>query len=244
MKQKLLAVLANTALTGNVYEMKLSGIADADIRPGQFVNVKAGNQFLRRPISVCDAEGDTLTLVYRVNGEGTLAMSRLQPGESADVLLELGNGYDLSSAGQHPLLVGGGVGIPPLYYLAKELKKQGIRPSVILGFNTVSELFYETAFRAVCDDVTVTTADGSYGVKGFVTDALPEECTHTYACGPLPMMKALYRALPVSGQFSLEERMGCGFGACMGCSVQTKTGNKRVCKEGPVFRKEDLLWED
>lgn len=244
MKQKLLTVTANTALTEHVYEMKLSGIADADIRPGQFVNVKTGNQFLRRPISVCDAQADILTLVYRVNGEGTLAMSRLQPGETVDVLLELGNGYDLAPAGDHPLLVGGGIGVPPLYYLAKELKKQGVQPSVILGFNTASEIFYEDAFKAVCDDVRVTTADGSYGVKGFVTDALPEECSHSYACGPMPMMKALYKALPVSGQFSLEERMGCGFGACMGCSIKTKSENRRVCKDGPVFRKEDLLWED
>ena len=244
MKQKLLTVLANTALTETVFEMKLSGIADANIRPGQFVNIKTEGDYLRRPISVCDAEGDVLTLVYRVVGSGTAKMSAWKPGNTADVLLELGNGYDLSPAGERPLLVGGGVGVPPLYYLAKELNKQGARPSVVLGFNTASEQFYEEQFRAVCEDVKVTTADGSYGIKGFVTDALPEECTQFYACGPLPMLKALYKGLPADGQFSLEERMGCGFGACMGCSIKTKTGNKRVCKDGPVFRKEDLLWED
>ena len=244
MKQKLLTVLANTALTENVFEMKLSVIADADIRPGQFVNIKTEGDYLRRPISVCDAEDDVLTLVYRVAGSGTAKMSAWKPGQTADVLLELGNGYDLSPAGERPLLVGGGVGVPPLYYLAKELNKQGARPSVVLGFNTASERFYEEQFKAVCDDVKVTTADGSYGIRGFVTDALPAECTQFYACGPLPMLKALYKALPADGQFSLEERMGCGFGACMGCSIKTKTGNKRVCKDGPVFRKEDLLWED
>ena len=244
MKQKLLTVLANTALTENVFEMKLSGIADADIRPGQFVNVNTEGDYLRRPISVCDAEGDVLTLVHRVVGSGTAKMSVWKPGCTADVLLELGNGYDLSLAGEHPLLAGGGVGVPPLYYLAKELNRQGIRPSVVLGFNTASERFYEEQFKAICDDVKVTTVDGSYGIKGFVTDALPAECTQFYACGPLPMLKALYKGLSADGQFSLEERMGCGFGACMGCSIKTKTGNKRVCKDGPVFRKEDLLWED
>ncbi len=244
MKQKLLTVFANTALTENVYEMKLSGIADADIRPGQFVNVKTEGDYLRRPISVCDAEGAVLTLVYRVVGSGTAKMSAWKPGHTADVLLELGNGYDLSLAGEHPLLAGGGVGVPPLYYLAKELNRQGIRPSVVLGFNTASERFYEEQFKAICDDVKVTTVDGSYGIKGFVTDALPAECTQFYACGPMPMLKALYKGLSADGQFSLEERMGCGFGACMGCSIKAKTGNKRVCKDGPVFRKEDLLWED
>lgn len=244
MKQSLLTVVSNSALTSNVYELKLSGIEGMNIRPGQFVNVKTDGNYLRRPISVCDAEGDILTLVYRVAGAGTAEMSTWQVGKKADVLIELGNGYDLSAAGDHPVLIGGGVGIPPLYYLAKELKKQGKTVSAVLGFNTASERFYEEAFREVCDDVSVTTADGSYGVKGFVTDALPEHPTCSYACGPMPMMKALYRTLACEGQFSLEERMGCGFGACMGCSIQTKSGNKRVCKDGPVFRKEDLLWED
>lgn len=244
MKQSLLTVISNNALTSNVYELKLSGIEGMNIRPGQFVNVKTAGNYLRRPISVCDAEGDILTLVYRVAGAGTAEMSTWQVGKIADVLTELGKGYDLSAAGDHPVLIGGGVGIPPLYYLAKELKKQGKTVSAVLGFNTASERFYEEAFREVCDDVSVTTADGSYGVKGFVTDALPEHPTCSYACGPMPMMKALYCALACEGQFSLEERMGCGFGACMGCSIQTKSGNKRVCKDGPVFRKEDLLWED
>ncbi len=244
MKQKILTVSSIHALTDTMYEMKLSGIAGMNILPGQFVNVKAEGFFLRRPISVCDAQGDILTLVFRTVGAGTAAMSRLSEGMGVDTLCELGNGYDLSCAGTHPLLVGGGAGVPPMLYLAKELKKQGIDAAVILGFNTASEIFYEEEFRGIASDVKVTTADGSYGIKGFVTNALPEICTHAYACGPLPMMKALYRALSCDCQFSLEERMGCGFGACMGCSIQTKAGAKRVCKDGPVFRKEDLLWED
>ena len=244
MRQVTYTIESNGSLTGGVYRATLRGDTSDITRPGQFVNIKTEGDYLRRPISVCDAEGDVLTLVYRVVGSGTAKMSAWKPGNTADVLLELGNGYDLSPAGERPLLVGGGVGVPPLYYLAKELNKQGARPSVVLGFNTASERFYEEQFKAICDDVKVTTADGSYGIKGFVTDALPEECTQFYACGPLPMLKALYKGLPADGQFSLEERMGCGFGACMGCSIKTKTGNKRVCKDGPVFRKEDLLWED
>ena len=244
MKQKRLKIESNRSLNETVYEMKLSGIRGAAIRPGQFVNLKLDGLFLRRPISVCDAEGDLLTLVYRTVGKGTDQMSRMKPGEVIDTLLELGNGYDLSAAGEQPLLIGGGVGVPPLYALAKNLIESGKEVTAILGFNTASDVFYENEFRTLGAKVTVTTADGSYGTKGFVTDAMPETSSFFYACGPMPMLKAVYHKTNGSGQFSLEERMGCGFGACMGCSILTRNGTKRVCKEGPVFYKEDLAWDD
>ena len=234
MKNLQFTIKENKALTDTVYEMKLSGDT-AGIVPGQF--------FLRRPISVCDCEAGMLTLVYKTVGRGTEAMAGLKPGETLDLLTNLGNGYDLSTAGAAPLLVGGGVGVPPLYYLAKTLVNAGKTPTVILGFNTEEEIFYEKEFKALGCAVTVTTADGSYGVKGFVTDAFPDAYSYVYACGPKPMLKAVYNK-PGDGQFSFEERMGCGFGACMGCSCKTKTGYKRVCKEGPVFYKEEILWED
>ena len=241
MKQTLLKILENMPLTDTVWRMTLVG-ETGENRPGQFVNVRLDGLFLRRPISVCDCENGVLTLVYKVVGRGTDAMTKLAPGEELDVLTCLGNGYCLDRAGDSPLLIGGGVGVPPMYMLAKELVKRGKAVSVILGFNTADEIFYEDEFLALGCDVTVTTADGSYGVKGFVTDALPEKCSYYYACGPLPMLKAVVKSVPTSGELSLEERMGCGFGACMGCSIETKNGPKRVCKEGPVFRGEELLW--
>ena len=244
MKQKQLKIISNNPLTASVYQMKLEGLEDAFIKPGQFVNLKTGPQFLRRPISVCDVEGDVLTLVYRAAGAGTKWLSRRLPGETVDALLELGNGYDTFVSGEAPVLIGGGVGVPPLYFLARNLVHEGFTPTVILGFNTVGECFYETEFKMLDIPVHVTTADGSYGIKGFVTDAMPETYSYFYACGPLPMLKALYKTTTTSGQFSLEERMGCGFGACMGCSIETASGPKRVCKDGPVFAKEELLWND
>ncbi|MBO4562139.1 MAG: dihydroorotate dehydrogenase electron transfer subunit [Clostridia bacterium] len=241
MKQELLTVIENAPLTDAVYRMRLSGCAGEN-RPGQFVNIRLEGFYLRRPISVCDFENGVLTIIYKAVGRGTDAMTRVAPGEKLDVLTGLGNGYDLSAAGEAPLLVGGGVGVPPLYYLAKELIKRGKAVSAVLGFNAASEIFYEDEFRALGASVAVTTVDGSRGIKGFVTDALPESATYLYACGPLPMLKALTKACPVSGELSLEERMGCGFGACMGCSIMTKSGAKRVCKDGPVFGKEELPW--
>ena len=243
MKQKLLHVSAVHALADHIYEMKLTGIGDADIRPGSFVNLSIPGLFLRRPISVCDVNGDELTIVFRAVGKGTEALSNMPAGTKVDTLLELGNGYDLSKAGEKPLLVGGGVGIPPLYYLAKKLAEAGKHVTAVLGFNTKSELFCINAFTEYAD-VFVTTADGSFGKQGFVSDAIPEEYSFFYACGPLPMEKALFRQLKTDGQFSLEERMGCGFGACMGCSIKTKKGSQRVCREGPVFDREDLLWDE
>ena len=244
MKQGFFTILENTPLTDNVYRMVLRGDTSAITAPGQFVNIKLDGLFLRRPISVCDVNGDKLTIIYKVVGEGTKQMSLMKNG-TLDLLTGLGNGYDLTVSGDKPVLLGGGVGVPPMYLLAKKLLDQGKNVRVILGFNTESEVFYEEEFRKLGAEVTVTTVDGSYGIKGFVTDALQQmEYTYFYTCGPEPMLKAVYRASKTSGQMSFEKRMGCGFGACMGCSCKTITGYKRICKEGPVMRKEEILWED
>lgn len=244
MKQSLFSVIENRALTKDVYLMKLRGDTSAITNPGQFVNIKIDGLFLRRPISVNDVEGDVLTIIYKVVGKGTEIMAAMKDGK-LDLLSGLGNGYDTSLSGDAPLLIGGGVGVPPLYMLAKKLLAEGKKVSVILGFNTKDEVFYEDEFKALGTDVRVTTADGSYGIKGFVTDAL--DCfnySYFYTCGPEPMLKAVYRATATEGQFSFEERMGCGFGACMGCSCKTIYGNKRICKDGPVLKKEEILWEE
>ncbi len=244
MKQSLFTIKENTSLTATVYKMVLTGDTAAITGPGQFVNIQLAGQYLRRPISVCDCGGDTLTLLYKVVGKGTRQMAAMGAGETLDILTGLGNGYDLTPAGDRPLLLGGGVGVPPLYMLAKQLVAAGKEVTVILGFNTADEVFYEEEFKALGCRVTVATADGSRGVKGFVTDAMAGlDYTYFYTCGPEPMLKAVYKAAATSGQFSFEERMGCGFGACMGCSCQTITGYKRICKEGPVLTKEEILWD-
>jgi dihydroorotate dehydrogenase electron transfer subunit len=244
MKQSIFTIVSNAALTDSVYKMVLQGDTSAITAPGQFVNIKLEGMFLRRPISVCDVEDDKLTIIYKVVGKGTEAMSRMSAGE-LDILTGLGNGYDLTVSGEKPVLLGGGVGVPPMYKLAKELIAQGKKVSVILGFNTKNEIFYEEEFKNLGAEVFVTTVDGSYGIRGFVTDALKDmDYTYFYTCGPEPMLKAVYRASVTSGQMSFEERMGCGFGACMGCSCKTLTGYKRICKEGPVMRKEEILWEN
>ena len=243
MKQGIFEIKSNIALTATVYRMVLVGDTSAITGPGQFVNILLDGLFLRRPISVNECVGSELTLIYKVVGKGTEQMAKMNAGQTLDVLTGLGNGYDLSKAGDRPLLIGGGVGVPPLYMLARQLREAGKQVSVILGFNTKDEVFSEADFKALGCDTTVTTVDGSYGVKGFVTNALPESYTHFYTCGPEPMLKAVYKATVTDGQFSFEERMGCGFGACMGCSCKTVTGNKRICKEGPVLTKEDIIWE-
>lgn len=243
MKQSIFEILSNTPLTDSVYKMVLGGDTSAITAAGQFVNIQLTGKFLRRPISVCDCEDGRLTIVYKVVGKGTGQMSRMQSG-TLDILTGLGNGYDLTCCGEKPVLIGGGVGVPPMYLLAKKLIALGKQPRVILGFNTKFEIFYEEEFKALGCAVTVTTVDGSYGVKGFVTDALADmEYSYFYTCGPEPMLKAVYRSSKTSGQMSFEERMGCGFGACMGCSCKTLTGYKRICKDGPVMRKEEILWE-
>ena len=244
MKQVILTITENMPLTRDVMLMRLQGDTSAITGPGQFVNIQLDGFYLRRPISVCDVVGDTLTIVYKVVGKGTEKMRTMTCGQTLDVLTGLGNGYDLTKSGDRPLLVVGGVGVPPMYMLAKQLREAGKEVSVILGFNTQGEIFYENEFKALGCNVTVTTVDGSYGVKGFVTDAMHGlDYTYFYTCGPEPMLRALYNASVTSGQFSFEERMGCGFGACMGCSCHTVTGYKRICKDGPVLEKEEILWQ-
>ncbi|WP_405345507.1 dihydroorotate dehydrogenase electron transfer subunit [Ruminococcus sp.] len=244
MQDTIFTIIENKIIAKDVYKMLLCGDTSAVGNAGEFVNIQLDGFYLRRPISVCDVEGDVLTLIYKVVGKGTEVMSKMPEGTDLQVMTGLGNGYDLSLSGDSPLLVGGGVGVPPMYLLAKRLLAQGKRVSVVLGFNTADEVFYEEEFKALGCDVTVTTVDGSRGVKGFVTDALPEAYTYFYTCGPMPMFRALNKAVKTSGQFSFEERMGCGFGACMGCSCKTLFGNKRICKDGPVLKKEEIIWAD
>ena len=241
MKQSLFRIKENIALTENVYKMVLEGDITHITKPGQFVNIKLEGLYLRRPISVCDAEENLLTIIYKVVGKGTELMSKLTEGE-LDLLTGLGNGYDTSLSGNAPLLIGGGVGVPPMYLLAKKLISEGRKPTVILGFNTKDEIFYENEFRKIGCNVIVTTVDGSYGVKGFVTNAMAMEYTYVFTCGPEPMLRAVYNESKTSGQFSFEERMGCGFGACMGCSCETLYGNKRICRDGPILIKEEIKW--
>jgi len=244
-KQTNLTILENTRLADGIYRLRLAGDTSAITAPGQFVNLKLSGFFLRRPISVCDWENGKLTLIYKVLGHGTEAMTGMAPGTELDVLTGLGNGFDVSRGGEHPLLVGGGVGVPPLYKLAKALLAEGKPVSVVLGFNTADEIFYADEFRALGCDVHVATADGSAGTKGFVTTAIAGDgidFDYFYACGPLPMLRALCDSVAQDGQLSFEERMGCGFGACMGCSCKTKYGNKRICKEGPVLTKGEIIW--
>lgn len=244
MKQSIFTIESNEKLTDSVCKMVLAGDTSAITASGQFVNIKLEGMFLRRPISVCDYDEKTLTILYKVVGKGTEAMSKMAPGHELDILTGLGNGYDTSLSGDKPLLIGGGVGVPPMYRLAKNLIAEGKHPIVILGFNTAAEVFYKEEFEKLGAEVHVATADGSVGVKGFVTDVVKTipDYTYFYTCGPEPMLKALSAATTTSGQLSFEERMGCGFGACMGCSCQTKYGNKRICKDGPVLVKEEIIW--
>ena len=244
MKQVIFKIEKNECIAKNTYKMVLLGDTSGIGGCGQFVNIALEGYYLRRPISVCDYDADKLTLIYKAVGEGTEYMATLPAGHELDILVGLGNGYDTQKSGEAPLLLGGGVGVPPLYALCKKLIAEGKKPTVILGFNTAEEVFCREEFEALGARVLVATADGSVGTKGFVTDAMKEveNYTYFYTCGPLPMLKAIYNATVTSGQFSFEERMGCGFGACMGCSCKTNFGNKRICKDGPVFEKEEILW--
>ncbi|MBR6261079.1 MAG: dihydroorotate dehydrogenase electron transfer subunit [Erysipelotrichaceae bacterium] len=244
MEEKIFTIIENKLIARNTYQMKLKGEDLSRIRPGQFVNVKLEGFFLRRPISVCNVEDDVLTLIYKKVGSGTEVLSQMKEGK-LNVLSGLGNGYDLSMSGDKPLLIGGGVGVPPLYFLARRLRKEGKKITVILGFNTKDEIFMKEDFEQLGCHVIITTVDGSKGHKGFVTDVMEDlDYSYFYTCGPLPMLKAVYAKAKSEGQFSLEERMGCGFGACMGCTIKVKGGYKRVCKEGPVFVKEELPWQE
>ncbi|MBR6765162.1 MAG: dihydroorotate dehydrogenase electron transfer subunit [Clostridia bacterium] len=242
MKQGLFNVIENTPLTSTVYKMVLQGDTSEITASGQFVNIKLDGLYLRRPISVCDVQDDKLTIIYKVVGKGTKQMAEIKEG-TLDVLTGLGNGYDLSKAGDKPLLLGGGVGVPPMYMLCKRLIEMGKSVTVVLGFNTKEEVFYKEEFEKLGATVLVTTVDGTMGTKGFVTDVMDREYSYFYTCGPEPMLKAIFKKSVTSGQFSFEERMGCGFGACMGCSCKTVTGYKRICKEGPVMQKEEILWK-
>ena len=245
MRESIFRIIDNAPLTETVYKMKLQGDVSEITSSGQFVNIKLDGLYLRRPISVCDCEDGVFTLIYKVVGKGTEQMAKMTAGEQLNILTGLGNGYDVSLSGDKPLLLGGGVGVPPLYMLCKKLIAEGKKVSVVLGFNTKDEVFCEEDFKALGADVFVTTVDGTYGIKGFVTDAMKDiDYSYFYTCGPEPMLKAIFKAGATSGQFSFEERMGCGFGACMGCSCKTITGYKRICKEGPVLKKEEILWAD
>lgn len=244
MQQGKFTIIENTSLTSQIYKLVLQGDTSQITAPGQFVNILIDGFYLRRPISVCDLEGDRLTIIYKVVGQGTTKLSAMTEG-TLDILSGLGNGYNLRKAGDAPVLIGGGVGVPPMYLLCKKLIQMGKQVKVILGFNTASEVFYAEQFRSLGADVTVTTVDGSMGTKGFVTEPLSTMAySYFYACGPEAMLKAVWRSTKTSGQLSFEKRMGCGFGACMGCSCKTITGYKRICKEGPVLEKEEIIWED
>ncbi len=244
MKKGIFEITENTAVVPAVMRMRLRGDCSAITRPGQFVNIALDGLYLRRPISVCDCRGDELTIIYKVVGRGTAQMSRMQCGGQLDILSGLGNGYDLSLSGERPLLLGGGVGVPPLYWLARCLRDEGKHVTAVLGFNRADEIFYERELRELGAEVIVTTVDGSYGVRGFVTDAMASlDYTYFYTCGPEPMLRAVYSAAKTEGELSFERRMGCGFGACMGCSCKTITGNKRICREGPVMKRSDIIWE-
>ena len=243
MKQSIFSIISNQKIAKDVYKMVLAGDTSQITAPGQFVNIRLEGNFLRRPISVCSRTETELTLVYKVVGEGTGKMSKLQKGETLDILTGLGNGYDLTKSGSHPLLIGGGVGVPPMYQLAKDLLAQGKQVTVILGFNTADEIFFEQEFKELGAEVIIMTADGSYGRKGFVTDGMANvDYSYFYSCGPMPMFRAINQVAKTSGQLSFEERMGCGFGACMGCSCKTLAGNKRICKDGPVLEREEIIW--
>ncbi len=243
MTQGIYEILNNVQLTDTVFKMVLGGDTSAITATGQFINIKLDGQFLRRPISVCDWDENTITIIYKVVGEGTEQMAEMKAGQTLDVLVGLGNGYNTEKSGNAPLLLGGGVGVPPMYALAKKLISEGKEVSVILGFNKKDEIFYENEFKALGAKVYVTTADGSYGVKGFVTDVMKTlSYSYFFTCGPMPMFRAIEATAVTSGQFSFEERMGCGFGACMGCSCETKYGNKRICRDGPVLEREEIIW--
>lgn len=243
LKQGIYEIKSNKMIAKNTYEMKLLGDTSAFCAPGQFLNIKLDGFFLRRPISVCDYDENSITIIYKTVGKGTQKMSGMKEGERLDILTGLGNGFDTSKSGTAPVVIGGGAGIPPMYKLAKTLISQGKKVSAILGFNSSDEVFYAEEFKKIGAEVYVTTADGSVGIKGFVTDALKSlDYTFFYTCGPEPMLKAVYNTSKTSGELSFEERMGCGFGACMGCSCKTKYASKRICKDGPILEKEEIIW--
>ena len=243
-KRNKFKIIENQKIAFNVYKMILEGDTSYITKPGQFINIEIDGFYLRRPISVCDWDEKTITIIYKVVGDGTEKLSTYKTGEILDILTGLGNGFDITKSGDRPLLIGGGVGTPPMYGLCKKLISQNIKPMVILGFTSNQDVFYEDEFKKLGANVYISTNDGSYGIIGFVTDIIKnlEGYTYYYACGPEPMLKAVYNTANSNGELSFEERMGCGFGACMGCTCKTKYGNKRICKDGPVLEKEEIIW--
>ena len=243
MKQQIMTILENKKIARDIMKMVLVGDTSSLTKPGQFINIKLDGKYLRRPISVCDYDDKTITIIYKIVGSGTEQMAGMKENETLDILVGLGNGFDVSLSGEAPVIIGGGVGVPPMYGVCKALNEMGIKAKVILGFNSVADVFYEDEFKKLGADVYITTADGTYGQKGFVTDVLKDlSYSYFFTCGPMPMFKAIEQTATTSGQYSFEERMGCGFGACMGCSCKTKYGNKRICKDGPVLVKEEIIW--
>ena len=243
MKQQIMKILSNEKIAKDIMKMVLEGDTSSLTKPGQFINIKLSGKYLRRPISVCDYNENTITIIYKIVGVGTEQMAEMTAGDTLDVLNGLGNGFDTSLSGENPVLIGGGVGVPPMYGVCKELIKNGKRVKVILGFNSKDDVFYKEEFERLGAEVFITTADGSMGTKGFVTDVLKGlDYSYFFTCGPMPMFKAVEGVAKTSGQYSFEERMGCGFGACMGCSCKTKYGNKRICKDGPVLIREEIIW--
>ena len=237
-------IKSNQQIAKNVYEMVLEGDTTYIVRPGQFINIELDGCYLRRPISVCDYDEKTITIIYKIVGNGTEKMATFEPGQILDILTGLGNGFEVKRSGEKPLLIGGGVGTPPMYNLCKKLVEQGKNPVVVLGFGNVDDVFYEEKFKEMGVEIHISTVDGSYGVKGFVTDIVKDlkDYTYYYTCGPKNMLKAVYDTATTDGELSFEEKMGCGFGACMGCTCETTKGNKRICKEGPVLKKEEIIW--
>ena len=243
MKQQIVKISSNEKIAENIMKMVLEGDTSSLSKPGQFINIKLDGKYLRRPISVCDYNDNSITIIYKIVGSGTEQMAEMKAGESLDILNGLGNGFDTSLSGNNPVLIGGGVGVPPMYGVCKELYEKGIKSKVILGFNSKDDVFYRGEFEKLGAEVYITTADGSMGTKGFVTDILKDiDYSYFFTCGPMPMFKAIENVAKTSGQYSFEERMGCGFGACMGCSCKTKYGNKRICKDGPVLIREEIIW--
>lgn len=245
-------ILSNDRVATGTYELRLEGPVAGLTTPGQFVTIEIPGFYLRRPFSVADWSEQTLRLFYKVVGDGTEALSTMQEGKLS-VMTGLGNGFDVHAAEtKKPVLIGGGVGIPPLFGLAKRLVNMDKTPLVLLGFNRADELFLVEGFEEIGADVRVATVDGSVGTEGFVTtlfeqaiDAIGPDAAYVYTCGPMPMFQTLAKEmnrLGMDGCFSLEERMGCAVGICMGCSIETTEGMRRVCKEGPVFSKEVLPW--
>ena len=243
MKQQIMTILENTNIAKDIMKMVLAGDTSSLTKPGQFINIKLDGKYLRRPISVCDYDEKTITIIYKIVGSGTEQMAEMKANETLDVLVGLGNGFDISLSGDNPVVIGGGVGVPPMYSVCKELIKKGVKVTAVLGFNSKDDVFYKEEFEALGAKVYITTADGSFGTKGFVTDVLKDlSYSYFFTCGPMPMFKAIEQTATTSGQYSFEERMGCGFGACMGCSCKTKYGNKRICKDGPVLLREEIIW--